>query len=101
LFQNPTDSYPNGFTTLGGYTVRPGVNSTAYANNKILRIFWMGLKYEIRDDLYIVVELRRHIGRSDRDDRLPPIEARRPLCGRHVVASNRRSREHLSQSAGH
>jgi hypothetical protein len=54
LFQNPSDSYANGFTTLGGYTVLPGyVNSTAYANNKILRIFWTGLKYDIRDDLFI------------------------------------------------
>jgi len=54
LFQNPSDSYANGFTTLGGYTVLPGyVHSTAYDDNKILRIFWTGLKYNIRDDLYI------------------------------------------------
>jgi len=39
LFQNPSDAYPNGFTTLGGYTVLAGyVNSMAYTNNKILRV---------------------------------------------------------------
>ena len=32
LFQNPSDAYPQGFTSLGGYTVLPGaVNSTAYS----------------------------------------------------------------------
>ncbi len=52
LFQNPSDAYPNGFTTLGDYTVLPGyVTSTAYANNKILRVFWTGLRLAIRDDL--------------------------------------------------
>ena len=43
LFQNPSDAYPNGFTTLGGYMVLPGyANSTAYTNNKILRVVWTG-----------------------------------------------------------
>ena len=52
LFQNPSDAYPNGFTTLGGYTVLPGdVKSTAYTNNKILRVVWTGLRLSIRDDL--------------------------------------------------
>ena len=41
LFRNPTDAYPEGFTTIGNYNVLPGyVNSTAYDNNKILRVFW-------------------------------------------------------------
>jgi hypothetical protein len=41
LFRNPSDADPNGFTTLGGYTVLPGdVNSTAYTINKILRAVW-------------------------------------------------------------
>ena len=31
LFRNPSDAYPNGFETLGGYWVLPGyVNATAY-----------------------------------------------------------------------
>jgi predicted porin len=52
LFQNPSDAYPNGFTTLGGYTVLPGdVNSTAYTQNKILRAFWTGVRFDVRDDL--------------------------------------------------
>ena len=49
LFQNPSDAYPNGFATLGGYTVLPGyVNSTAYTNNKILRVVWTGLGFALR-----------------------------------------------------
>ena len=52
LFQNPSDAYPNGLTTLGDYTVLPGyVTSTAYTNNKNLRVFWTGLRLAIRDDL--------------------------------------------------
>jgi predicted porin len=52
LFQNPSDPFPNGFRTLGGYSVLPGdVNSTAYTLNKILRASWTGVKLEVRDDL--------------------------------------------------
>ncbi len=52
LFRNPSDAYPNGFTTLGGYTVLPGdVNSTAYTINKILRAAWTGVRLDLRDDL--------------------------------------------------
>jgi hypothetical protein len=51
-FQNPSDAYKGGFTSLGGYTVLPGaVDSTAYTNTKILRIFWTGAKYAIQEDL--------------------------------------------------
>ena len=54
LFRNPTDSYANGFTTLGGHTVLPGdVNATNYTNNKILRVVWTGAKLTLRDDLDI------------------------------------------------
>jgi predicted porin len=53
-FQNPSDAYPQGFTTLGGYTVLPGaVKTTEYDIDKILRVFWMGAKYAVRDDLDI------------------------------------------------
>ncbi len=52
LFRNPTDAYPQGFTTIGGYYVLPGyVTSTAYDNNKILRVFWTGARYAVRDDV--------------------------------------------------
>ena len=51
-FQDPSDNYPQGFTALGGYTVLPGaVKSTEYDIAKLLRVFWMGTKYAIRDDL--------------------------------------------------
>ena len=43
LFRNPTDAYPEGFTTIGNYNVLPGyVTSIAYDNNKILRVLWTG-----------------------------------------------------------
>ena len=52
LFGIPIDAYPNGFTSLGGYTVLPGyVNSTAYTNHKILRAFWTGVRFAVRDNL--------------------------------------------------
>jgi predicted porin len=52
LFRNPSDAYPNGFRTLGGYSVLPGdVNSTAYTTNKILRAVWTGVRLDLRDDL--------------------------------------------------
>jgi predicted porin len=51
-FADPSDVYPQGFTTLGGYTVLPGaVKTTEYDIHKILRVFWMGAKYAVRDDL--------------------------------------------------
>ncbi len=54
LFRNPSDSYPNGFTTIGGYMVLPGdVNATNYINNKILRVLWTGAKFALREDLDI------------------------------------------------
>ena len=54
LFANPSDAYPNGFTTIGNYPVPAGfVNATAYTEHKILRVFWTGIKYAIRDDIDI------------------------------------------------
>jgi predicted porin len=51
-FENPSDTYPQGFTTLGGYTVLPGaVNSTDFDIAKILRVSWLGVKVAVRDDL--------------------------------------------------
>jgi len=51
-FQNPSDTYPQGFTALGGYTVLPGaVKTTEYDIAKILRIAWVGVKVAVRDDL--------------------------------------------------
>jgi predicted porin len=54
-FQDPSDTYPQGFTTLGGYTVLPAaVKTTEYDIAKILRVSWMGAKYAVRDDLDIM-----------------------------------------------
>jgi predicted porin len=54
LFANPSDAYGDGFTAIGSYPVPAGfVNSTAYAEHKILRVFWTGIKYALRDDLEI------------------------------------------------
>jgi predicted porin len=54
LFANPSDAYPNGFTAIGNYPVPAGyVNATAYTEHKILRIFWTGIRYAVRDDLDI------------------------------------------------
>ena len=51
-FQNPSDTYPQGFTTLGGYTVLPGaVNSTDFDIAKILRVSWLGVRVAVRSDL--------------------------------------------------
>lgn len=52
LFANPSDAYPNGFTAIGNYPVPAGfVNATAYTEHKILRVFWTGAKYALRDNL--------------------------------------------------
>jgi predicted porin len=51
-FRTPAILIGAGFWTLGCCTVLPGaVDSTAYTNAKILRIFWTGAKYAIQEDL--------------------------------------------------
>ena len=58
-FQNPSDDYVNGFTSLGGYTVAansvlPGsVAYTAYTINRIAQVFWTGARYSILSNLDI------------------------------------------------
>jgi predicted porin len=53
-FMPPSDDYPNGFGTLGDYTVLPGaVSVTNYIDNKVLQVAWGGAKYAIRSDLDI------------------------------------------------
>jgi predicted porin len=59
-YQNPSDSYANGFTSIGGYTVAansvlPGsVTFTDYTINKVLQVSWIGAKYSILSNLDIV-----------------------------------------------
>jgi predicted porin len=57
-FANPSDTYPQGFTTLGGYTVLPGaVKTTEYDINKLLRVSWLGVKVAVRDDLDVAAAI--------------------------------------------
>jgi predicted porin len=55
--RNPSDSYANGFTSIGGYpiaanAVLPGsVTSDDYTINKILQVFWTGVRYSITSNL--------------------------------------------------
>ena len=58
VYSPPSDSYPGGFTSLGGYTVLPGaVNVTNYIHNKHLQVAWVGAKYALRSDLDIAGSL--------------------------------------------
>ena len=45
-FANPTTPLPVGFTDIGGYKLA-FVNNDAYANAKILQVYWAGVKYTI------------------------------------------------------
>ena len=45
-------SYPNGFTSLGGYTVLgSAITYDAYTINKIQRVAWSGANYAVTDRL--------------------------------------------------
>ncbi len=53
-YNNPSDKYAAGFTSIGGYTVAPGaVSSTSYTIPLHFDVFWTGLKYAITDRLDI------------------------------------------------
>jgi predicted porin len=53
-FKPPSDTYTNGFGTLGDYNVIPGaVSVTNYINNKVLQVAWIGATYSVRPDLDI------------------------------------------------
>jgi predicted porin len=52
VFMPPSNKYPDGFGTLGGYNVLPsGVNTTMYIDNKHLQVAWVGAKYAVLSDL--------------------------------------------------
>jgi hypothetical protein len=54
VFSPPSDDYPGGFQSIGGYTVLPGaVNTTAYDNNKHLQVAWIGARYALLPNLDI------------------------------------------------
>ena len=62
---NPSDDYPNGFETIGGYNV-PGniignknfptvwITTNAYNINRIYNVFWGGTKYAVNDALDLI-----------------------------------------------
>ena len=62
---NPSDNYPNGFQTIGGYNV-PGnilhnkkfptvwITTNAYNVNRVENIFWGGAKYAVNDRLDLI-----------------------------------------------
>ncbi|HEV2284547.1 MAG TPA: hypothetical protein VGR80_00775, partial [Steroidobacteraceae bacterium] len=49
-FDNPTNALPAGSLTIGGY-ILAFTNNTAFDNQKVLQVFWAGLKWGITPDL--------------------------------------------------
>ncbi len=49
-FDNPTDPLPVGTAIIGGYTLAV-VNNKAFPNEKIVQVFWGGLKWGLTKDL--------------------------------------------------
>jgi hypothetical protein len=83
VFMPPSDKYPGGFTSLGGYTVLPGaVNTTAYIDNKHLQVAWVGAKYAVRPDLDVAGAY--YIGHQN--DYAPP-GSKPTVCGPNTVAA--------------
>ena len=62
---NPSDDYPNGFETIGGFNV-PGnivgskafpttwITTNAYNINRIYNVFWGGAKYAVNESLDLI-----------------------------------------------
>ena len=62
---NPSDDYPNGFKTIGGYNV-PGniignknfptvwITANAFDINRIYNVFWGGAKYAVNDKIDLI-----------------------------------------------
>jgi predicted porin len=49
---NPSGVYPDGFASLGGYTVLgSAITYDAYTINKIIKVAWTGVKYTLTDQL--------------------------------------------------
>ena len=58
-FQNPSDNFINGFTSLGGYTVAANavlagsVTYDTYTIDRVVQVFWTGARYSIWSNLDI------------------------------------------------
>src|SRR5271157_2110705 len=47
---DPSNTYPSGFRSLGGFNVLPGaITYNAYAINKVINVVWTGVKYSVTD----------------------------------------------------
>jgi predicted porin len=52
MYRNPSDAYPAGFNSIGGYAILPGgVKSNAYNDALDFQAFWGGVKYSILSNL--------------------------------------------------
>jgi predicted porin len=54
-FANPNNPYLKGQLIIGGY-VLAFVNNTAYDNEKILQVYWGGVKWTVLPDLDLIVD---------------------------------------------
>jgi predicted porin len=52
-FNNPTNTLPAGTLTIGGY-ILAFTNNAAYDNQKVLQVYWAGLKWGITPDLDVM-----------------------------------------------
>ena len=52
-FNNPTNTLPAGSLTIGGY-ILAFTNNAAYDNQKVLQVYWAGLKFGITPDLDVI-----------------------------------------------
>ncbi|MBV8442246.1 MAG: porin [Hyphomicrobiales bacterium] len=49
---DPSNTYPSGFRSLGGFNVLPGaITYNAYAINKVVNVVWTGVKYSVTDQI--------------------------------------------------
>jgi predicted porin len=51
-FANPSTSLTDGYVDIGGY-VLAAINNTAYANDKILQVYWAGAKWQVSSRFYV------------------------------------------------
>ena len=49
---DPSNTYPSGFKSLGGYNILPGaITYNAYEINKVMNVIWTGVKYAVTDQV--------------------------------------------------
>jgi predicted porin len=61
-YTDPSDAYPAGFSSIGGYPVIAGaVNSTNFVHPENLYILWTGAKYALTDQIDVTGAYYRYI----------------------------------------